>query len=154
MADTDEEALAAIKTFLSYLPSHHNEAPPERPVPPDSGEAMAGIARLLPEKRTQVYDVRTIVRAIVDTGSFFELKARFGKVAVTGLARLDGRTRRHRRQQSAVQGRRDGHRRLREDHQLPGAVRQLQHPDRHARRQAGLLDRHRGRAQARARARS
>jgi methylmalonyl-CoA decarboxylase subunit alpha len=92
VAETDEEALAAIRTFLSYLPSHHKEAPPEHPVPPDSGKAMPGIARLLPEKRTQVYDVRTIVRAIVDTGSFFELKARFGKVAVTGLARLDGRT--------------------------------------------------------------
>jgi acetyl-CoA carboxylase carboxyltransferase component len=92
VAETDEEALAAIRTFLSYLPSHHKEAPPEHAVPPDSGKAMAGIARLLPGKRTQVYDVRTIVRAIVDTGSFFELKARFGKVAVTGLARLDGRT--------------------------------------------------------------
>ena len=63
-----------------------------RPVAPGSGEAMAGIAKLLPEKRTQVYDVRNIIRAIVDKDSFFELKARFGKVAVTGLARLGGRT--------------------------------------------------------------
>jgi acetyl-CoA carboxylase carboxyltransferase component len=53
---------------------------------------MADIARLLPAKRTQVYDVRAIVRAIVDAGSFFELKARFGKVVATGLARLGGRT--------------------------------------------------------------
>jgi acetyl-CoA carboxylase carboxyltransferase component len=52
---------------------------------------MPGILGLLPQRRTQVYDVRTIVRTIVDKGSFFELKARFGKVAVTGLARLDGR---------------------------------------------------------------
>ena len=36
--------------------------------------------------------MRKIIRAIVDKGSFFELKARFGKVAVTGLARLGGRT--------------------------------------------------------------
>lgn len=92
IADTDAEAIAAIKTFLSYLPSHNRELPPERPVPPGSGEAMHEIAKLLPQKRTQVYDVRTIIRAIVDTGSFFELKARFGKVAVTGLARLGGRT--------------------------------------------------------------
>jgi acetyl-CoA carboxylase carboxyltransferase component len=92
VADTDEEAIAAIKTFLSYLPSHNREAPPVREVAPGSGEAMAGIAKLLPEKRTQVYDVRNIIRTIVDKGSFFELKARFGKVAVTGLARLNGRT--------------------------------------------------------------
>jgi acetyl-CoA carboxylase carboxyltransferase component len=92
VAETDAEALAAIKTFLSYLPSHNREAPPVREVAPGSGEAMAGIAKLLPEKRTQVYDVRSIIRAVADKDSFFELKARFGKVAVTGLARLNGGT--------------------------------------------------------------
>lgn len=92
VAETDEEALELIRTFLSYLPSHHNQAPPEKPVPAASGAQMADIARLLPEKRTQVYDVRRIVRAMVDEGSFFEVKARFGKVLTTGLARLGGRT--------------------------------------------------------------
>jgi len=92
VAETDEEALALIRTFLSYLPSHHNQVPPQRPVPAGSGAQMADIAKLLPEKRTQVYDVRRIVHAIVDEGSFFEVKARFGKVLTTGLARLGGRT--------------------------------------------------------------
>jgi acetyl-CoA carboxylase carboxyltransferase component len=92
VAESDEEALALIRTFLSYLPSHHNQAPPEKPVPAGSGAQMADIAKLLPGKRTQVYDVRRIVRAIVDEGSFFEIKARFGKVLTTGLARLGGRT--------------------------------------------------------------
>lgn len=92
VAETDEEALDLIRSFLSYLPSHQREAPPVRPVPAGSGSGMADIARLLPEKRTQVYDVRRIIRAIVDADSFFELKARFGKVISTGLARLDGRT--------------------------------------------------------------
>jgi acetyl-CoA carboxylase carboxyltransferase component len=92
VVDTDEEALAGIRTFLSYLPSHANEAPPERPAPAGSGEGMRDILGLLPSKRTQVYDVRRIVQAIVDKGSFFELKARFGKVAVTGLSRIGGRT--------------------------------------------------------------
>ena len=92
VAETDEEALAAIRTFLSYLPSHANEAPPERPVPAGSGEGMRDIGKLLPAKRTQVYDVRRIIRAIVDQDSLFELKARFGKVAVTALSRIGGRT--------------------------------------------------------------
>jgi acetyl-CoA carboxylase carboxyltransferase component len=92
VVDTDEEALQAIKTFLSYLPSHNRMAPPERPVPAGSGAGMAGIGSLLPQKRTQVYDVRKIINTLVDAHSFFELKARFGKVAVTGLCRLGGRT--------------------------------------------------------------
>lgn len=90
--DSDEEALDAIKRFLDYLPSHHNAAPPVRPVPAGSGEGMRDILDHLPGSRTQVYDVRKVIRTLVDKDSFFELKARFGKVGVTGLARLDGKT--------------------------------------------------------------
>ena len=92
VAETDEEAIDTIKTFLSYLPSHHREPPPVAPVGPDSGDGMAGILRLLPEARTQVYDMRKVLRCIVDAGSYFELKARFGRTAVTALARLDGKS--------------------------------------------------------------
>ncbi len=92
VVDTDEEALDAIKTFLSYLPGHQHEAPPVKPVPAGSGDAQKDILKLLPESRTQVYDVRKILRATVDTDSYFELKARFGKAGVTALARLGGKT--------------------------------------------------------------
>jgi acetyl-CoA carboxylase carboxyltransferase component len=92
LAETDEEALSLIKTFLSYLPGHCNEAPPVRAVPAGSGDGMRDILSHLPASRTQVYDVRKIIRTIVDQDSFFELKPRFGKVGVTGLARLDGKT--------------------------------------------------------------
>ena len=92
VVDTDEEALQAIGKFLSYMPSHHNEAPPVHPVTPGSGDLMANILDLLPANRAQVYDVRKILKSVVDSDSFFELKPRFGKVAVTALARLDGRT--------------------------------------------------------------
>jgi acetyl-CoA carboxylase carboxyltransferase component len=92
VVDTDDEALQAIRTFLGYLPSHHNEAPPVRTVPPGSGEDMESIVSFLPSSRTQVYDVRKILRTVFDRDSLFELKPRFGKVAVTALARLDGRT--------------------------------------------------------------
>jgi acetyl-CoA carboxylase carboxyltransferase component len=92
VVDTDAEALDAIKRFLDYLPSHHNEAPPVRAVPAGSGAAMPKILDHLPLSRTQVYDVRKVIRSVVDADSYFELKPRFGKVATTGLARIDGRT--------------------------------------------------------------
>ena len=92
VVDTDDEALAAIKRFLSYMPSHCNEEPPVAAVSEGSGEGMANILDLVPVNRTQVYDVRKVVKTIVDKDSYFELKPRFGKVAVTALARLGGRT--------------------------------------------------------------
>jgi acetyl-CoA carboxylase carboxyltransferase component len=88
--DTEEEALDAVRTFLSYMPSHNGEAPPVHPVTAGSGDEMKDIGKILPEKRTQVYDVRKIVKAIADKDSVFELKARFGRNVVTALCRLDG----------------------------------------------------------------
>src|SRR5581483_5067950 len=73
------EATDMLKTFLSYLPSHANESPPVVPVPPESGQDVQSVLSLLPESPYQVYDVRKVVELFVDFGSFFELKARFGR---------------------------------------------------------------------------
>lgn len=93
VAETDEEAIDLIRRFLSYLPAHRNEAPPRAEPPGAVGdEAAAAIRKTLPESRRQVYDMRKMVEAIVDPGSFFEMKPAFGRPAVTGLARMDGQT--------------------------------------------------------------
>lgn len=92
VVDREEEVFDAIKKFLSYLPSHHNEAPPEAAVPAGSGAEMEKIFSIVPESRTQVYDMRRIIKSIADKDSMFELKPRFGKSAVTALTRLGGKS--------------------------------------------------------------
>jgi methylmalonyl-CoA decarboxylase subunit alpha len=92
VVDREEEVFDAIRRFLSYLPSHHQEAPPDAPVPAGSGADMPGVFAVLPESRTQVYDMKRIVRAVVDKDTLFELKPRFGKSAVVVLARLGGKS--------------------------------------------------------------
>jgi methylmalonyl-CoA decarboxylase subunit alpha len=92
VVDREEEVFEAIKRFLSYLPSHHREAPPDAPVPAGSGADMGEVLGYLPESRTQVYDMKRIIRAVVDKDTMFEMKPRFGKSAVTALARLGGKT--------------------------------------------------------------
>jgi acetyl-CoA carboxylase carboxyltransferase component len=92
VVDREEEVFEALRKFLSYMPSHHNEAPPEAPVPAGSGAEMEKVFSILPESRKQVYDMRRIIRAIADKDSMFELKPRFGRSAVTALARLGGKS--------------------------------------------------------------
>ena len=89
--DTDEEALQDIKAFLGYMPSHNQELPPEIEASPGAEQDQDGILDIIPEKRTKVYDMRKIVRLFVDKDTFFELKPRFGKAALVGLARLGGK---------------------------------------------------------------
>lgn len=90
--DSDEEALDAIKAFLSYLPSHSQEAPPVRDLSPDDAQDQDALLTLVPSARSKVYDMRKVVRQIVDRDSYFPIKERFGRNIVTALARLGGRS--------------------------------------------------------------
>ncbi len=92
VADTEEEVFDQIKKFLSYMPGHHKEAPPDAAVPAGSGADMGKVFDLLPENRKQVYDMKRVINYMVDKNSLLELKPRFGKSAVTGLARLGGKS--------------------------------------------------------------
>lgn len=92
VVDSDEEALDLVKRFLSYMPSHHNETPPVADVPAGSDDGAREILDILPEDRSKVYDVRRVIRAIADKDTYFPLKERFGRTAVTALARIDGQT--------------------------------------------------------------
>jgi len=89
--DTDEQALDEIRQFLSYMPSNNMEQAPFAEVPAGSGSQQDEILNILPERRNQVYDMKKILQVIVDTGSLFEFKPRFGKPAIAALARLGGR---------------------------------------------------------------
>lgn len=89
--DTDEQALDEIRQFLSYMPSNNMEQAPVAEVPAGSGSQQDEILNILPERRNQVYDMKKILQVIVDTGSLFEFKPRFGKPAIAALARLGGR---------------------------------------------------------------
>ncbi len=91
VVETDYEAIDTIKRFLSYMPSHNLTTSPVAEVPEGSDDAVKNILEILPEKRSQVYDVKKIIQAIVDKGSMFEIKARFGRAMTTCFARINGR---------------------------------------------------------------
>ena len=90
--DTDQQALDAIKRFLSYFPSHCNEPPPVHAVAAGADDACRKMLEIVPESRNKVYDVRHVIKAIADTDSTFELKERYGKSIATVLARMAGKS--------------------------------------------------------------
>ena len=92
VVDNDQQALDAIKHFLGYLPTNNREASPVAAVPEGSDETVKNVLDLIPDSPAQVYDVRRIIKAVVDKDSFFEIKERFGRSITTARARLDGRS--------------------------------------------------------------
>lgn len=89
--DTEEEAFACARRFLSYLPSSVYELPPTLPCNDDPERGEEALLNAVPRNRKQVYKMRPIIDAVVDKGSFFEVSKNFGKPIITGLARLEGR---------------------------------------------------------------
>ncbi|ONG50360.1 methylmalonyl-CoA carboxyltransferase, partial [Pseudoroseomonas deserti] len=89
--DTEEEAFAAARRFLSYLPSSVHELPPDAPCDDDPQRAEDKLFSIIPRDRRRVYQMRQIIEAVVDRGSFFEMGKMFGRSLITGFARLGGR---------------------------------------------------------------
>lgn len=89
--DTEEEAFACARRFLSYLPSSVYELPPSLPCTDNPERIDEALMNAVPRNRKQVYKMRPIVESVVDKGSFFEVARNFGKPIIVGLARLEGR---------------------------------------------------------------
>lgn len=89
--DTEEEAFACARRFLSYLPSSVYELPPTLPCTDNPERGDEALMNAVPRNRKQVYKVRPIIESVVDKGSFFEVAKNFGKPIIVGLARLEGR---------------------------------------------------------------
>ncbi len=88
--DTEEDAFACARRFLSYLPSSVDDVPPRGPQTDDPQRREAWLADAIPRNPRKPYKMRAIVEAVVDRGSFFEMAALYGRAVITGFARLDG----------------------------------------------------------------
>src|SRR5436190_6752139 len=87
---SDEDAIDAAKRYLSYLPTSWRAQPPEGV----AAEPVAGarpIRQIVPAEERRAYDMHKVIDALVDDGSFFELKLLWAKELIIGFARLDGR---------------------------------------------------------------
>jgi acetyl-CoA carboxylase carboxyltransferase component len=85
----DAAAIAAARRWLSYLPGSWRSAPPTSSSAPPAA-TPATIATIVPTEDRRAYDMHKVIDALVDDGSFFEVKPLFAKELLCGLARLDG----------------------------------------------------------------
>ncbi len=89
--DTEAEAFACARRFLSYLPSSIYATPPVTPYAEDAKRDDEALLKVIPKDRRHVYKMRPIVETLVDRDSFFEMGRMFGRSIITGLARIEGR---------------------------------------------------------------
>lgn len=90
-ADTEEEAFEQIRRFLSFMPQNVWEMPPVTECHDPVDRRDEDLLKIVPERRTQAFDIRKLIGMIVDRDSGFEIQPTHGKSVVTMLARFDGR---------------------------------------------------------------
>jgi acetyl-CoA carboxylase carboxyltransferase component len=85
----DKEAIEFARAYFRFMPQHSGQKP--TPCPPKAPRAGSKpIADLIPAEANRGYDMRKVVDALVDEGSWLEIKKLFAKELMTGFARLDG----------------------------------------------------------------
>ena len=88
--ETEQEAFARARRFLSYLPSSVHQLAAQQPSNDQPDRTAEQLLSAVPRDVRQVYKMRPIVEAVVDAGSWFEIGKAWGKSVITGLARLNG----------------------------------------------------------------
>jgi propionyl-CoA carboxylase beta chain len=89
--EDDEACLAAIRRLLAFLPQNNVDDAPIRATQDAPDRMEARLADVVPTEPNKPYDMKEIVRLVVDEGDFFEVHEHFAPNIVVGFARLDGR---------------------------------------------------------------
>ncbi|MBI3447761.1 MAG: acyl-CoA carboxylase subunit beta [Acidobacteria bacterium] len=90
-APDDRACLALIRDLLSFMPQNNQDEPPIRETRDDPDRREERLTTLVPENPNQPYDIKELIRLVVDEGYFLEVHEEFAPNIVVGFARLDGR---------------------------------------------------------------
>jgi acetyl-CoA carboxylase carboxyltransferase component len=90
VGEDEEDALAQIRRFLSYLPTNVSQLPPVVAPDDDPERCEEALLEIIPRERRKVYKMRKLLELVLDRGSLFEVTAGYGRSQITALARLNG----------------------------------------------------------------
>lgn len=87
---TEKDCMEGIKKLLSFIPSNWRELPPKKDTGDDPERFTDSLAKLVPEQTNRAYDMRRVIKEIVDNGDFLEVKPDFAAEIIVGFGRLQG----------------------------------------------------------------
>jgi acetyl-CoA carboxylase carboxyltransferase component len=89
-AESEADTIYLIRKLLSYLPQNYLDDPPYFPNGDDSLRTDETLDTIIPEDPGRPYDVKEIIRRIVDNAQFFEIHELFAQNIFVGFSRLGG----------------------------------------------------------------
>lgn len=89
-AENEIECFEQVKKLLSFIPWNNKKK--ADPFPPKPPKQLLDIDKIIPQEATQPYDIRDIIKCIVDSSEFLEIQEFWAPNIVIGFARLNGDT--------------------------------------------------------------
>ncbi len=89
--DTEEATLKAVRELVSYLPLNNADDPPVLACSDDPTRRDDVLKTIVPDSPNKPYDIKAVVKAVVDDRHFFEVAQHFAENIVVGFARMNGR---------------------------------------------------------------
>ncbi len=89
-ADSEEDCLFLMRELLSYIPQNNMEDPPFVPTKDDSLRTEEALDAIVPDNPNKPYDIKEVIRLVVDDKQFFEIHEHYAPNIVVGFARLGG----------------------------------------------------------------
>ena len=90
--DDDTRAISTVRELLGFLPSNNSEESSQRPVNDDPERKDEALKTAIPSNPNKPYDVRDVIKPIVDDRHFFEVQSHFAANMVIGFARMMGQS--------------------------------------------------------------
>lgn len=88
----EEGTLDIVKNLLSFLPQNNAEEPPVVASADSPDRLDESLREIIPEDANMPYDMKEIIRRLVDGGDFLEVHEAFAPNVIVGLGRMDGRS--------------------------------------------------------------
>ncbi len=90
LVSSEEEAIAWAKRYFALMPQNESETP-QKVAPGAAKQGLAPLEKIIPTDENKPFDIMAVIDHVIDEGSFVEIKKRWAKEIVTGLARIEGR---------------------------------------------------------------
>lgn len=91
-AENEDDCIQQIRYLLSFLPSNNMDDAPERPTNDDPSRMDDSLDTVIPDNSNMPYDMKDIIRSLVDDGEFYEVHKYYATNIITGFAHFGGRS--------------------------------------------------------------
>jgi len=90
--DTEQELFEGIRTLVGFIPQNNTEDSPVSPCDDSPSRICRELNSIIPDNPNKPYDMKQVIKDVVDNGVFFEVQKDWAQNIVVGFSRMNGKS--------------------------------------------------------------